>query len=331
MPNGGGVAEESGRGWRLAGSTPLSPGRTPLSPRAKTNDNGANSPVEERLAEAELDAQQTQAWTGALLRKEIANAEADAEARRKAVSSEPASGPGGQTRGRRGGGRITPSLASASAGETAGRGGRKTKRGTYPVPGDEGCGEAGDTTGGGGVPCQVCYDGGAVEKRVGKESTYLYVSRVFEAIRDQKDGSESAWPGASFKGWNPDENEKVRLLVLVYLLAGGDFLPTMSGLGFERIDSGGRSGCSSRVNGGSSCRGFRCIDSSGSSPPRIGRGRFCSADGGRLAGERPRRIPGWLSDASDTSDVGCDIRSDARLGMSTEGVSDEAERAPGDD
>eukprot|EP00752_Nemacystus_decipiens_P006598 g5938.t1 len=88
MPNGGGVAEESGRGWRLAGSIPLSPGRTPLSPRAKTNDNG-----------------------------HIANAEADAEARRKAVSSESASG--GQTRGRRGGGRITPTLASASAGETA--------------------------------------------------------------------------------------------------------------------------------------------------------------------------------------------------------------------
>eukprot|EP00752_Nemacystus_decipiens_P018165 g16297.t1 len=149
MPNGGGVAEESGRGWSLAGSTPLSPGRTPLSPRAKTNDNG----------------------------------------------------PG---------------------------------RHDY-----YGC----------------------------------------------RHGS----------------------------------------------DSGGRSGCSSRVNGGSSCRGFRCIDSSGSSPPRIGRGRFCSADGGRLAGERPRRIPGWLSDASDTSDVGCDIRSDAGLDMSTEGVSDEAEWAPGDD
>lgn len=74
-----------------------------------------------------------------------------------------------------------------------------------------------------------------VEKRVGKESTYIYVNRVFESIRDQKDGSESAWPAASFQGWNPDENEKVRLFVLVYLLAGCDFLPAISGLGFERM------------------------------------------------------------------------------------------------
>eukprot|EP00752_Nemacystus_decipiens_P016789 g15026.t1 len=74
-----------------------------------------------------------------------------------------------------------------------------------------------------------------VEKRVGKESTYIYVNRVFESIRDQKDGSESAWPAASFQGWSPDENEKVRLFVLVYLLAGCDFLPAISGLGFERM------------------------------------------------------------------------------------------------
>ena len=74
-----------------------------------------------------------------------------------------------------------------------------------------------------------------VEKRVGKESTYIYVNRVFETIRDQKDGSESAWPAVNFNGWSPDENEKVRLFVLVYLLAGCDFLPAISGLGFERM------------------------------------------------------------------------------------------------
>ena len=74
-----------------------------------------------------------------------------------------------------------------------------------------------------------------VEKRVGKESTYIYVNRVFEAIRDQKDGSESAWPAVNFNGWSPDENEKVRLFVLLYLLAGCDFLPALSGLGFERM------------------------------------------------------------------------------------------------
>ena len=51
----------------------------------------------------------------------------------------------------------------------------------------------------------------------------------------QKDGSESAWPGARFQGWNPDENERVRLFVLAYLLAGCDFLPAITGLGFERM------------------------------------------------------------------------------------------------
>ena len=74
-----------------------------------------------------------------------------------------------------------------------------------------------------------------VEKRVGKETTYIYVNRVFEAICAQKDGSESAWPAARFRGWNPDENERVRLFVLAYLLAGCDFLPAITGLGFERM------------------------------------------------------------------------------------------------
>ncbi|CAN0380650.1 unnamed protein product [Pylaiella littoralis] len=33
----------------------------------------------------------------------------------------------------------------------------------------------------------------------------------------------------------PDENDKVRLFVLIYLLAGCDFLPAMSGLPFDKM------------------------------------------------------------------------------------------------
>ena len=74
-----------------------------------------------------------------------------------------------------------------------------------------------------------------VEKRVGRESTYIYVNRVFDAIGNLRDGSESAWPAAGFQGWIPDAYEKVRLFVLTYLLAGCDFLPAISGLGFEKM------------------------------------------------------------------------------------------------
>ena len=45
LRHGGRMVDESGRGWRLAGSTPLCPGRTPLSPRATTNGNLANTPA----------------------------------------------------------------------------------------------------------------------------------------------------------------------------------------------------------------------------------------------------------------------------------------------
>ena len=169
------MVDETGRRTRLAGSTPLCSGSTPLSPRANTNVNGANTPatppsrngrytgspsrqrhrsvtgsarlsastpktrtgkreavnsgarvrgsggrsgkkrihsraralprvrlqtqVEEGLTEGGFDVQQTQARNEALLRKEQANAEADAEARRKAVSAEPAPGLERQTRG----------------------------------------------------------------------------------------------------------------------------------------------------------------------------------------------------------------------------------------
>ncbi|CAB1121071.1 unnamed protein product [Ectocarpus sp. CCAP 1310/34] len=37
---------------------------------------------------------------------------------------------------------------------------------------------------------------------------------------------------SDFQGWIPDDDEKVRLFVLVYLLAGCDFLPAISGLPF---------------------------------------------------------------------------------------------------
>ena len=74
-----------------------------------------------------------------------------------------------------------------------------------------------------------------VEKLAGWESTYIYFNRVFAAICDPKVGSESAWPAVGFQGWSLDVNENVRLFFLVYPLAGCDFLPTTSGLGFEEM------------------------------------------------------------------------------------------------
>jgi len=86
--------------------------------KARAPPRGGLQPqVEQRLADADYDAQQTQARTEALLRKEIANAEADAEARRKAASSEPASGSGPKTRG----GKRRESTVG-SAGKTSRRG-----------------------------------------------------------------------------------------------------------------------------------------------------------------------------------------------------------------
>ncbi|CAB1102931.1 unnamed protein product [Ectocarpus sp. CCAP 1310/34] len=73
-----------------------------------------------------------------------------------------------------------------------------------------------------------------VQKVVGGAPKYIWVIRVFAAISGLRDGNETAWPttDSGFQGWIPDDDEKVRLFILVYLLAGCDFLPAISGLPF---------------------------------------------------------------------------------------------------
>ncbi|CAB1115078.1 unnamed protein product [Ectocarpus sp. CCAP 1310/34] len=74
-----------------------------------------------------------------------------------------------------------------------------------------------------------------VQRIVGGAAKFLWVNRVYNKIADLKDGSESAWPAADFQGWIPTADEKVRLFVLIYLLAGCDFLPAISGLPFYKV------------------------------------------------------------------------------------------------
>ena len=75
----------------------------------------------------------------------------------------------------------------------------------------------------------------AVRKGGRYYSQYIWVNRVYQSICALEDGSESAWPSAGFDGWIPSDDDKVRLFVLVYLLAGCDFLPAISGLPFEKM------------------------------------------------------------------------------------------------
>ncbi|CAN0247626.1 unnamed protein product [Pylaiella littoralis] len=74
-----------------------------------------------------------------------------------------------------------------------------------------------------------------VQRIVGGVPRFLWVNRSFAKICELEAGIESAWPAAGFGGWTPDKNEKVRLFVLIYLLAGCDFLPAMSGLPFDKM------------------------------------------------------------------------------------------------
>ncbi|CAM9428404.1 unnamed protein product [Ectocarpus sp. 4 AP-2014] len=73
-----------------------------------------------------------------------------------------------------------------------------------------------------------------VQKVMGGAPKYIWVNRAFAAISGLRDGNESAWPTADSgcQGWIPDDDKKVRLFVLVHLLAGCDFLPAISGLPF---------------------------------------------------------------------------------------------------
>ena len=75
----------------------------------------------------------------------------------------------------------------------------------------------------------------AVRKVVGSSPQYLWVNRVFDTICSLKGGEEPAWPTEGSRGWVPDNDDKVRLFVLVYLLAGCDFLPAIAGLAFEKM------------------------------------------------------------------------------------------------
>ncbi|CAN0096134.1 unnamed protein product [Scytosiphon promiscuus] len=72
-------------------------------------------------------------------------------------------------------------------------------------------------------------------RRVTGGRTYILVNRVYDKVCTLRDGSETAWPADNFDGWVPCDDDKVRLFVLVYLLAGCDFLPAISGMPFEKM------------------------------------------------------------------------------------------------
>ncbi|CAB1100238.1 unnamed protein product [Ectocarpus sp. CCAP 1310/34] len=73
-----------------------------------------------------------------------------------------------------------------------------------------------------------------VQKVVGGETKFLWMNRVFASICELQDGSESAWPLLTFRGWIPTDN-KVRLFVLTFLDLGCDYLPAISGLPFDKM------------------------------------------------------------------------------------------------
>ena len=74
-----------------------------------------------------------------------------------------------------------------------------------------------------------------VQKVVGGETKFLWMNRVFASICELQDGSESAWPPLTFRGWIPTDNDKVRLVVLTFLESGCDYLPAISGLPFNKM------------------------------------------------------------------------------------------------
>ncbi|CAB1112778.1 unnamed protein product [Ectocarpus sp. CCAP 1310/34] len=74
-----------------------------------------------------------------------------------------------------------------------------------------------------------------VQKVLGGETKFLWMNRVFASICELQDGSESAWPLLTFRGWIPTDNDKVRLFVLTFLESGCDYLPAISGLPFDKM------------------------------------------------------------------------------------------------
>lgn len=70
-----------------------------------------------------------------------------------------------------------------------------------------------------------------VRRVVGGGVGFLNVNRVYDTIGNLRDGEKSAWPALTWL----DNRENVGLFVLVYLMAGCDFLPAVSALPFGRL------------------------------------------------------------------------------------------------
>lgn len=78
----------------------------------------------------------------------------------------------------------------------------------------------------------------SVRKVVGGVPHYVFVNKGYEAIVGLEDGGESAWPvvGCTAECWIADDDDKLRLFVLVYLLARvAIFSPAISGLPFHKM------------------------------------------------------------------------------------------------
>ncbi|CAM9752266.1 unnamed protein product [Sphacelaria rigidula] len=73
-----------------------------------------------------------------------------------------------------------------------------------------------------------------VKRIVSGAPRYILVNRVYRAIVDLRDGSESAWPPDEEYAWLTPP-VKVGLFVSIYLLAGCDFLPRVSGIPFLKM------------------------------------------------------------------------------------------------
>ncbi|CAB1106517.1 unnamed protein product [Ectocarpus sp. CCAP 1310/34] len=73
------------------------------------------------------------------------------------------------------------------------------------------------------------------KSKVAPSTLFLWMNRVFASICGLQDGSESAWPPLIFRGWIPTDNDKVRLFVLTFLESGCDYLPSISGLPFDKM------------------------------------------------------------------------------------------------
>ncbi|CAB1099236.1 unnamed protein product [Ectocarpus sp. CCAP 1310/34] len=73
------------------------------------------------------------------------------------------------------------------------------------------------------------------KSKVAPSTLFLGMNRMFASICELQDGSESAWPPLTFRGWIPTDNDKVRLFVLTFLESGCDYLPAISGLPFDKM------------------------------------------------------------------------------------------------